>query len=95
MANFEHLEDAEDAFNQTLGALRETLSELDRKLISTLSEWEGDAKEAHRQAHQEWRAAANHMADRLAWLKRVISTSHRNYRASHAANQTIWSGGGS
>jgi WXG100 family type VII secretion target len=95
LADFAYLEDAEDAFSQILGALRQTLNELDRNLMSTLSEWEGEARDAHQQAHREWRATASHMADRLARLKKVISISHQNFRSSRAANQTIWRGGGS
>lgn len=95
VASFAHLEDGEDAFRQILGALREALDELDRKLMSTLSEWEGEARDAHQQAHREWCGAAHHMADRLAWLKRVLETSHKNFRSSHSANQLIWRGGAS
>ncbi|MCO5994758.1 WXG100 family type VII secretion target [Actinoallomurus rhizosphaericola] len=84
------LSKGEAAFEQVLKAVRRLLHDLDRDLSRQLAEWDGDAKAAYQRAHEEWRAAADDMADQLDGLKKVIRTAHHNYGRSLQANMTMW-----
>ena len=92
VAELAALAEGEEAFEQVLGALRGVLEDLDRKLASGLTAWDGDARSAYQHAHRLWRASADDMADQLGWLKNLIGVGHRNYGRSLAANVTMWHG---
>lgn len=81
---------AEDGFGRVLNTLEKELIELDGTLHSSLSEWSGEAKDAYVTAHAHWRAAAQDMSDRLAWLHRSIISAHRNYHHALRANLQMW-----
>jgi WXG100 family type VII secretion target len=90
VAELRILEKAAKDFETVLIVLRRELAELDRDLRASLALWEGDAANAYWAAHDEWQAAADDMAKRLAFLRRTIATAHGNYRTSLHANVTMW-----
>lgn len=92
VAEFLVLAAGEEAFGQVLEALRKVLADLDRDLSAGLVRWDGEAKDAYRRAHLEWRAAADDMADQLDGLRKVIGVGNRNYGRSLAANLRMWRG---
>jgi WXG100 family type VII secretion target len=89
-AEFGVLEKTAEEFQQTLDALKKVLTELDRDLRGSLERWEGDASEAYWKARDRWQKASADMAERLAWLHRVIVTAHGNYRISQVTNVKMW-----
>jgi WXG100 family type VII secretion target len=83
---------AEDEFQQVLDALRARLEQLDGELRTSLSEWTGDAQAAYQVAHAQWRAAADDMAGKLAWLHSVLRAAHQNYHSARTTNIGMWRG---
>lgn len=90
VAEFAALEEAAAGFERVLGALRRQLGDLDRDLQASLVRWEGNAGQAYQAAHDEWQAAADDMAERLAALHKLIVTARRNYGTSLNTNVTMW-----
>jgi WXG100 family type VII secretion target len=86
------MEAGEADFRQILNALQATLDTLDGQLRASLAAWDGEARAAYQVAHARWRAAAQDMADRLAWLHGVIQTAGGNYASARGANLTMWRG---
>ena len=74
---FNHLLDS--LFEQTLGALREVLADLDQKLHGSLVRWNGDATRSYREAHDQWQC-----------LRGLLLNAHRNYGSSLTANLKMW-----
>ncbi len=73
-----------------LYALEAQLDQLDAELGAHLSEWSGDARAAFDVAHAQWRAAADDMAQTLAWLGGVIRTARANYECARTTNMRMW-----
>jgi WXG100 family type VII secretion target len=86
------LERAEVDFGRELARLRRVLAELDRSLRDSLVSWSGEASRAYWRAHDEWVAAAEDMAERLAGLQQVIATAQHNYGRSLGVNLAMWDG---
>jgi WXG100 family type VII secretion target len=78
------MEAGEADFRQILNALQATLDNLDGQLRASLAAWDGEAQAAYQAAHARWRAAAQNMADTLAWLHGVIQTAGGNYASARA-----------
>jgi len=83
---------AEEDYRRALYALEAQLDRLDSELSVHLSEWSGDAQAAFEVAHAQWRAAADDMAQTLAWLGGVIRTARANYQSARATNLRMWRG---
>ena len=83
---------AEGHFRQSLYALEAVLDRLDADLQASLSAWTGDARDAYQAAHAQWRAAADDMARKLAWLHGVIGTAHANFSSARSTNAAMWRG---
>ena len=83
---------AEEDYRRVLYALEAQLDQLDAELGAHLSEWSGDARAAFDVAHAQWRAAADDMAQTLAWLGGVIRTARANYECARTTNMRMWRG---
>ena len=83
---------AEEDYRRVLYALEAQLDQLDAELGAHLSEWTGEARAAFDVAHAQWRAAADDMAQTLAWLGGVIQTARANYQSARTTNLNIWRG---
>ena len=83
---------AEEDYRRVLYALEAQLDQLDAELGAHLGEWSGDARAAFDVAHAQWRAAADDMAQTLAWLGGVIRTARANYQSARATNVRMWRG---
>jgi WXG100 family type VII secretion target len=83
---------AEEDYRRVLYALEAQLDQLDAELGAHLGEWSGDARAAFDVAHAQWRAAADDMAQTLAWLGGVIRTARANYESARTTNMRIWRG---
>lgn len=84
------LEEAERAFRSTSDQLNGVLDDLDAKLLTSLHEWSGEAKQAYHWAHVEWMKSARDMVGRIDDLHRVVAQARRNYHASLRANHSMW-----
>ncbi|MBO0802101.1 MAG: WXG100 family type VII secretion target [Nocardiopsaceae bacterium] len=82
---------AYEDFSRTHSAVNEALEELDAGLKRSLSEWDGQARQAFDAAHQLWRRSAEDMACRLAGLRKAIAVAHGNYSRCEAANLAMFS----
>ena len=83
---------AEEDYRRVLYALEAQLDQLDAELGAHLGEWSGDARAAFDVAHAQWRAAADDMAQTLAWLGGVIRTARANYESARTTNMRMWRG---
>lgn len=84
------LERGAQNFEHVLKEFEDVLDDLDDHLRVSLSEWTGDARRAYQEFHDTWRKDARELAERLARLRQVITTSHGNYTRSHGANLGMW-----
>jgi WXG100 family type VII secretion target len=91
-ANFGALSSGEANFSLAARALRDELNDLEGKLKSNLTRWEGDAQGFYWQAKAKWDQAANDMQQVVHGLGAAIGDVHGNYQAAEKANTGIWGG---
>jgi len=91
-ANFGGLTEGEAQFSLAARALLDELHDLEGKLRSKLSRWDGQAQEAYWRYQREWDAAAKDMQNVVAQLGAAIGEANANYQAAERANTGIWSG---
>jgi early secretory antigenic target protein ESAT-6 len=90
VADLEILRQAEVNFERELKAFNDILDDLDRQLRGHLAEWDGDSAAAYRAMHGRWNESARAMGRGIAWLKRVVQTTHGNFHASLTTNLRMW-----
>jgi ESAT-6 family protein len=94
LVDLPRMEAAESYFRECLYALEAELGRLDANLHTSLSAWDGEARDAYQVARQRWKAAADEMARNLAWLHGVVKTAHGNYSSARQTNIGMWRGKG-
>lgn len=52
---------------------------IDRQVAELHASWSGEAADAHRARHEEWKAAADRMQQAVVELRQAAHTAHRNY----------------
>jgi 6 kDa early secretory antigenic target len=88
--HFGTMQTAEAEFSSTYQALQSTLTALESKLQSSLSQWTGEAQTAYYAAKQKWDAAAADMATVVSQLGQVVGIANENYGNVERANATMW-----
>jgi 6 kDa early secretory antigenic target len=89
-ANFGGLTEGEAQFSKAARALMDELSDLEGKLRTKLTQWEGGAQEAYWQYQKQWDAAAKDMQNIVAQLGLAIRDAHDNYQQAEKSNSGIW-----
>lgn len=92
LAQFGSLSSGEADFASIYSALTSTINTLDGQLRSSLSLWDGDARNAYYVAKAKWDAAMANMSTVLNNLRGVIGEAGVNYSTTEAANAALWNG---
>lgn len=70
--------------------LTSELSDLEGKLNSSLAQWEGNAREAYREAKARWDAAADKMSQIINTMRTVMTQIQDNYTQNERNVQNSW-----
>lgn len=89
-ADFGGLTQGEAQFTQAARALMDELNDLEGKLRTKLTQWEGSAQQAYWTYQQRWDAAAKDMQHVVQQLGLAIRDAHDNYQAAERTNSGIW-----
>jgi WXG100 family type VII secretion target len=66
------------------------LDEIDTTVANLHLTWNGDASQAHADAHKEWKEGAEMMRKALEQLKTAGSHAEKAYRGAVEANKSMW-----
>ena len=93
--NFETLQQAEDDIAAQVAAIRSALDDLQNDLESptspsSLSLWQGPARDAYFVVKSQWDWAVGNMADVLQKAGAHVGTASDTYRATENKNVGIW-----
>jgi WXG100 family type VII secretion target len=91
-AMFGSLQAAEADYQAIYTQLLTTINDLDSKLQSELSQWDGSARAAYGVAKSQWDQAMANMQMVLKNLQGVASEASARYPAVEAQNATLWNG---
>lgn len=70
--------------------LESVLANVERRVDELHLTWSGEAAQAQRAAHEEWRQGATQMRTGLATMRSIAATAHANYTAAAATNVRMW-----
>jgi len=70
---------------------RSLLDEIDRTVRDLHITWQGEAADAHTQAHKKWTHGFEQMDHAVNALHRTGTGAHTNYTQAAAANKAMWS----
>ncbi|MFI9402715.1 WXG100 family type VII secretion target [Nocardia sp. NPDC052316] len=72
----------------------DSLTELDQRIATVQSSWNGAAADAHATAHAEWVAAATRMTEGLDKMRAAAAAARNSYESGTAANLAMLGRGG-
>jgi WXG100 family type VII secretion target len=91
--DFGFVEESRQTVLGTIGSLASHIEDIDA-LVRRISEtWTGDAAEAFKVKHAEWRQAAVNIHEDLQYLHTVVCTSQDNFAGAHTTVQGLWGAG--
>ncbi|MFE7798697.1 WXG100 family type VII secretion target [Nocardia sp. NPDC057440] len=90
VANLSEIQDLVDAAARITERIDQGLGEVDRAIDSLHIGWSGEAANAHRAKHDEWRAAAREMHEGLGLLTAAVQRAHDLYVANGLHLQGMW-----
>lgn len=70
--------------------LETVLADVERRVTDLHGTWSGEAAQAHREAHAEWRRGAERMRAGLATMRSIAATAHANYTGAAVTNLRMW-----
>jgi len=79
-----------DALRKAKNDLNSTLETLKGQLRSSLSEWDGAAQEAYRDAENKWNQAAQRIAEIVAKMEAVLGQISSGYADNERKVQGHW-----
>lgn len=91
-ADFGGMAQGEQEFMAIFNTLTNTLTDLQHKLESSLSQWTGGAQAAYHQAKAQWDQAAQHMALVLNQLGVTIGQANQTYQDTERQLSGLWEG---
>jgi WXG100 family type VII secretion target len=89
-AVFGSLAQGEADFARIYAQVQQTTQTLESQLNSSLSMWDGQAKDAYAVAKAKWQAAEANMAAVLNNLRAVAGEANVNYQGVEASNASLW-----
>lgn len=89
-ADAQSLLDAVAGLARATAALTEALEEADAASRRLHGLWDGEAADAHLDAHARWSGDAAGMNAALARMRAALAGARGNYAASGAANAGMW-----
>lgn len=88
---FSALDTAASDISTGANGIGETLDNLERKLQALEADWDGDAKDAYRDAKAQWNGALNDMKLLLGQIGTTVSSSNDAYRDVQGKATRAWS----
>ncbi|MGP4014997.1 WXG100 family type VII secretion target [Saccharopolyspora sp. 5N708] len=82
-----------EEMNAVNGRVRTALTEMERQVEATLSEWTGDAQNAYWIHKAEWNAAANQMPVHLDAGRQTLMSISDNYGTTEQRARQNWDTG--
>lgn len=92
LVNFPAMQEAQANFQRALSEYKATLAELHSNIVSTLSDWEGDADEAYKAKQTQWNAAGDQLGLVVQNMGKAIGDSHDTYRLTENRNTNLFTG---
>lgn len=86
VVQFNELQNASDNIKTFVTNMTTELDELESRLLTTLVDWEGDARLAYVGAKVAWDTAATNISELLSMLSDSVITSNELMRASEIRN---------
>ena len=66
------------------------LTDLEKQTAALHDTWQGEAAEAHREAHDEWSAGMRAMRQAMVELRTAARSAHGNYTSAAETNVSMW-----
>jgi early secretory antigenic target protein ESAT-6 len=88
--DFGALQAASADIRTALGVLREELAQVEAAAAPLVGSWEGRAREAYLALQEQWRRAAEDLADLLRGIGRALDESAADYLATERRNAALF-----
>ncbi|MBE1532569.1 WXG100 family type VII secretion target [Actinomadura algeriensis] len=88
--DLDSIADAVELFEQVRTEFVNCLEALNDDLRVHLALWEGESRRAYDLVQEEWKEAADDMADQVAYLRHWLTISHRNFSGALDATLKTW-----